>query len=76
MYYSCVTKLRTWVPGPVYKLLTSAALRQATTWVDTESVKEWSAVKARREAFAKPQQFILKMREKADAARKRMQMPR
>ena len=76
VYYSCVTKLRTWVPGPVYKLLTSAALRQATTWVDTESVKEWSAVKARREAFAKPQQFILKMREKADAARKRMQMPR
>ena len=33
-YYSCVTRLRTWVPGPVYALLTKVALKQATIWLD------------------------------------------
>lgn len=41
VYYSCDTKLRGWVPGPVYALLDKAALKQATSWVNEEAVKEW-----------------------------------
>jgi len=48
VYYSCVTKLRNWVPGPVYALMTKAALKQTTTWVDYESLKVWELEKARR----------------------------
>ena len=48
VYYSCVTRLRTWVPKPVYALLTKTALKQATVWIDHESVKEWEIEKARR----------------------------
>ena len=48
VYYSCVTKLRTWVPAPVYALLTKQALKQATAWVDAESVKEWTKRKDRQ----------------------------
>lgn len=48
VYYSCVTRLRTWVPGPVYKLLTKTACKQATVWIDHESVKAWAVEKARR----------------------------
>lgn len=43
VYYSCETKLRTWVPGPVYNLLTKEALTKATTWVEREAVKEFRA---------------------------------
>ena len=50
VYYSCATRLRTWVPGPVYALMTKQALRQATTWLDIESVKAWQAEQARRAA--------------------------
>jgi len=41
VYYSCECKLRGWVPGPVYNLLTKEALKKATVWVNAESVKEW-----------------------------------
>jgi len=41
VFYSCECKLRGWVPGPVYSLLTKEALKKATTWVAEESVKEW-----------------------------------
>jgi len=41
VYYSCECKLRGWVPGPVYNVLTKEALSKATTWVSKESVKEW-----------------------------------
>ena len=50
VFYSCATRLRTWVPGPVYALMTKQALRQATTWLDIESVKAWQAEQARRAA--------------------------
>ena len=49
VYYSCVTKLRSWVPGPVYALLTKQALKQATSWVDFEAVKEWGVQKSSRQ---------------------------
>lgn len=45
VYYSCVTKLRTWVPGPVYSMLTKVALEQTTQWVGVESLKEWEKAK-------------------------------
>ena len=41
VFYSCDTKLRGWVPGPVYALLDKTALKQATSWVNEEAVKEW-----------------------------------
>ena len=41
MFYSCECKLRGWVPGPVYGMLTKEALKKATVWVERESVKEW-----------------------------------
>jgi len=33
VFYSCECKLRGWVPGPVYDLLTKEALKKATVWV-------------------------------------------
>ena len=41
VFYSCEVKLRGWVPGPVYNVLTKQALKQATTWVAHEASKEW-----------------------------------
>jgi hypothetical protein len=52
VYYSCVTKLRTWVPSPVYAIMTKLALKQATVWVDHESVKEVRALLAWLPPFA------------------------
>jgi len=43
VYYSCECKLRGWVPAPVYNMLTKEALKKATTWVSTESVREYRA---------------------------------
>ena len=43
MYYSCDTKLRGWVPPPVYVLLGKTALRQATTWVHKEAMQARAA---------------------------------
>lgn len=44
VFYSTECKLRGWVPGPVYSILTKKALGQATTWVSAEALKEWSRV--------------------------------
>ena len=44
VFYSCEVKLRGWVPGPVYNVLTKQALKQATTWVSTEATKEWALI--------------------------------
>ena len=52
VYYSCDSKLRQWVPGPVYNVLTKQALKQATSWVNDESLKEWAKEKVRREREA------------------------
>ena len=49
VYYSCVTQLRGWVPGPVYSLITKAALKQTTSWLDVEAVRAWAAEKSRME---------------------------
>merc|ERR1719460_65586 len=45
VFYSCECKLRGWVPGPVYNMLTKEALKGATSWVNAESLKEWKASK-------------------------------
>jgi len=46
VYYSCECKLRGWVPGPVYNLLTKEALTKATTWVERESVRAFRESKS------------------------------
>jgi hypothetical protein len=46
VYYSCECKLRGWVPGPVYNLLTKEALKKATVWVSHESIKEYRAAQS------------------------------
>ena len=46
VFYSCECKLRGWVPGPVYNLLTKEAVKKATTWVEREAVKEFRASRA------------------------------
>ena len=50
VYYSCDTKLRGWVPGPVYNLLGKTALKQTTTWVNEEALKEWRKLSRRNGA--------------------------
>ena len=72
VYYSCVTRLRTWVPGPVYALLTKAALKQATVWLDYESLKEWEEEKLRRAArrMHTPQQLMSGFRDRASEMRR------
>ena len=45
VFYSCECKLRGWVPGPVYNMLTKEAVKKATTWVERESLKEYRASK-------------------------------
>ena len=62
VYYSCECKLRGWVPGPVYNMLTKEALKKATVWVSAESIKEWKATRggfAPHEAVA---QFVSNVR--------------
>jgi len=49
VYYSCVTKLRGWVPGPVYAMMTKTALQQTTSWLDVEAVNAWALQKAEME---------------------------
>jgi len=48
VYYSCECKLRGWVPGPVYNMLTKEALKKATTWVCSESIHEWETSRQRQ----------------------------
>jgi len=43
VFYSCECKLRGWVPGPVYNMLTKEAVKKATQWVEREAVKEYRA---------------------------------
>ena len=45
VYYSCECKLRGWVPGPVYDMLTKKALQRATTWVSAGWLKEWDGAR-------------------------------
>lgn len=47
VFYSCETKLRGWVPAPVYALLIKAALKQTTTWVNVEALREWQLEQVR-----------------------------
>ena len=71
VYYSCECKLRGWVPGPVYKLLTEQAVKKATTWVERESMKEYRAQKAFKLPFNKEalQQLGDTLRAKVDAVK-------
>jgi len=43
VFYSCECKLRGWVPGPVYNMMTKEAVKKATTWVEREAMKELRA---------------------------------
>mmetsp|Transcript_22822 Transcript_22822/g.69845 ORF Transcript_22822/g.69845 Transcript_22822/m.69845 type:complete len:168 (+) Transcript_22822:660-1163(+) len=54
VYYSCDTKLRGWVPAPVYAILAKTAVKQATVWVNHESVAEWQKIKAEQKAQQGP----------------------
>ena len=47
VYYSCDSKMRGWVPAPVYSLLTKKALTQTTTWLNDEALLEWEKEKLR-----------------------------
>lgn len=65
VFYSCECKLRNWVPGPVYNMLTKEALQKATTWVEREAVREW---RASRTPFGAETlvQFVSSVRESVD----------
>ena len=71
VFYSCVTKLRGWVPGPVYALMTKQALKQATAWVDVESMKEWQVEKKRRDAQGGLEKLARDMRRRREALKVR-----
>jgi len=66
VYYSCECKLRGWVPAPVYNLLTKEALKKATTWVSTESIKEWRDSRAANEAVL---HFVTNIRDSLNSVR-------
>ena len=77
VYYSCVTKLRTWVPGPVYALMTKQALKQATSWVDVEAVKEWEVEKSRRTEQVGFQRIREQLRQRTGALKlPKLELPR
>ena len=76
VYYSCVSKLINWVPPPVYVMLTRAALKQATIWVDRESVDVWEREKQARQFRGGPANLARNFRERARAAlQQRLPMP-
>lgn len=50
VYYSCDTKLKGWVPAPVYTILSKTAIKQATIWVNNEAVAQWERMKAEHKA--------------------------
>ena len=64
VYYSCVTQLRGWVPGPVYSLITKAALKQTTSWLDVEAVRAWTAEKSRMEKASGLEKLRQQMRQR------------
>ena len=69
VYYSCECKLRGWVPGPVYNVLTKKALKQATTWVSTESLKEWKLVQRGSSPNERLARFVSNVRSSVDRSR-------
>jgi len=66
VFYSCECKLRGWVPGPVYSMLTKEAIKKATVWVSEESLKEWRRSRQRdpRETMAL---FVENVRQSLDS---------
>jgi len=75
VFYSCDTKLRGWFPAPVYNLLGKAALKQATTWVHGESLKEWALVQQKHSAEGAPKRFFRRMQEAWDDAQTAKPLP-
>ena len=77
VYYSCECKLRGWVPGPVYDMLTKKALQQATTWVSAESLKEWDGMRDGRGRHGNGMvRFVGAMRDSLDGAADRLPLLR
>lgn len=66
VFYSCECKLRGWVPGPVYNVLTKKALKQATTWVSTEALKEWRLVQRGSSPNERLARFVSNVRSSVD----------
>lgn len=66
VFYSCEVKLRGWVPGPVYNVLTKQALKQATTWVSTEAVKEWGLMQQGGSTHQRITRFVSSVRSQVD----------
>lgn len=75
VYYSCECKLRGWVPGPVYKMLTEQAVKKATTWVERESVKEWRSQKGFKLNPKALLQFADTLREQVKESVGNLQLP-
>ena len=74
---SCECKLRGWVPGPVYDMLTKKALQQATTWVSAESLKEWDGMRDVRGRHGNGMvRFVGAMRDSLDGAADRLPLLR
>ena len=69
VFYSCEVKLRGWVPGPVYNVLTKQALKQATTWVSTEAVKEWGLIQQGGSPGQRITRFVSSVRSHVDNLR-------
>jgi hypothetical protein len=67
VYYSCDTKLKGWVPAPVYKILSKTAVKQATIWVNNEAVAQWERMKAENKANDGPLGLGAHLREAREA---------
>ena len=78
VFYSCEVKLRGWVPGPVYNVLTKQALKQATTWVSSEATKEWALIQNGCSPQQRFTRFVSNVRTRMDNLRlepPRVQLP-
>lgn len=78
VFYSCECKLRGWVPGPVYNVLTKQALKQATTWVSSEATKEWALIQNGCSPQQRFTRFVSNVRTRMDNLRlepPRVQLP-
>ena len=78
VFYSCEVKLRGWVPGPVYNVLTKQALKVATTWVSTEATKEWALIQNGCSPQQRFTRFVSNVRTRMDQLRvepPRVQLP-
>lgn len=81
VYYSCDTKMRGWVPAPIYVLLTKTALKQATVWVFDESMEEWKRVQRKQgssaaRTWAKVRDFKRNLRRGREQYMDRLKQPR